>query len=286
MTALARAKSRQYERLPQPVQRGGVARHTRHPRQASGRGCCCCPRRAGLTTEEPPPALPIAGPFRCDAIWAFGERQAHGHAALQRQRARLGGDLHIRVLSSATDRRRSPAGIQCDRSSDPGSARRRRAAPGSTRRSSRCRRCDPSTFPFARQTGLRTTSVSPPDRVRADGRGVTPASGILHDLDPSAPRVFDERELEEARHVPDRLRDFRTNRLKRRHRGVEVRNREANVIEHAPLAGLRFVTLLKDDACVSVQQRPVAWPSSHRRNAAGTTPRPSRDPAQPSECGR
>ena len=61
---------------------------------------------------------------------------------------------------------------------------------------------------------------------------------ILHDLDARAPRVFDERQLEEAGHVARRRGDLDAGRLELLHLRVEIGDREADVIDGA--AGARL----------------------------------------------
>src|SRR5689334_7776946 len=70
-------------------------------------------------------------------------------------------------------------------------------------------------------------------RIRTTEMNVVDAElrGILHDLDASAPRVFDEREREQSRLVSRGRHDLDAVSLERLHGVVEVRNGEADVID-------------------------------------------------------
>jgi hypothetical protein len=71
--------------------------------------------------------------------------------------------------------------------------------------------------------------------------------GVLHDLQADAPGVVDEGQLKQARHVAGRGGDLRPGRLQTLHRGVEIRHREADVIDDAARARCRLLVLLEDD---------------------------------------
>ena len=77
---------------------------------------------------------------------------------------------------------------------------------------------------------------------------------VLHHFDPRAPRIVDERELEEAGHVARRVDDLRAGRFEILQRRVEVGDREADVIERAAGARLRLVVLEEDQARVAEHQ--------------------------------
>ena len=61
---------------------------------------------------------------------------------------------------------------------------------------------------------------------------------ILHDLDARAPRILEEGQLEQLRHVAHRRRHLDAGGLPLLHLGVEIGNREADVIDGA--AGARL----------------------------------------------
>jgi len=71
--------------------------------------------------------------------------------------------------------------------------------------------------------------------------------GILHDLDPDAPWIFDESQLEEPGHVAHRRDDLDAGRFELFHLRVEVGEREADVIDGRARARLRRGRLQEDE---------------------------------------
>ena len=76
-------------------------------------------------------------------------------------------------------------------------------------------------FPGARRTGPNTASIAAGSAAAKMNVVHAELGRILHDLDPRAPGILDERELEESGRVPDRRRDLYTGRLQCLHRRVE-----------------------------------------------------------------
>ena len=83
--------------------------------------------------------------------------------------------------------------------------------------------------------------------------------GILNNLDLHAPRVFDESELEEPGDVPHGRDDFHAGRLEFLHLGVEVGEREADVIDGRSGARLRGLGLEEDEPRLAKRDAVLAF---------------------------
>ena len=196
-----------------------------------------------------------------------------GRSVGERQRPRLGGDFHVARLH------RGNSGLEIDRAESDvinrmAGARRRVAFLHDQPDAAHVDPLEPAFH-------LRGASAELLRQPRQHRRGVWRPQvnvmqpellRILHDLDARAPRIFDERKLEQPGRLANGLRNLQAFGLKRLHRAIYIRHREADVIEHAAFARQIRLTLLKDDARVAVEQA-IARLGHHLSAEMGAIPR-------------
>src|SRR5262245_29062670 len=79
------------------------------------------------------------------------------------------------------------------------------------------------------------------DPVHADECDAVQAAGILNDFEPRTEWVYDEADLDQARHFASGHLDFRAVLFHRLHRRVDVLDRKAHVVDDAAFAGCWLV---------------------------------------------
>src|SRR5471030_261437 len=189
------------------------------------------------------------------ASWSFEIREVDDGAAGELERPRLGGELHVLQFQLGDPRRevfRAPADVI-----DGVALARRRVATLNENPYAAPRRALEAILELAGDAA--ELVLVPGERRhrirRAQMHMMQPElRGILHDLDPRAPRIFDVPELEEPRHVAHRRHDLHAGGLELLHRRVEIGEREAEVIDRAAGAWQAFVVLQEDETRVAEHQ--------------------------------